>query len=40
MIHGTVTGYSRKLEIDLDGSMFRTKNGTMNLIEMSRNLYQ
>jgi len=39
MIHGTETEYSSKMEIDLDGSIFGTNNGTTDLIEMSRNLY-
>ena len=39
MIHGTETEYSSKMEIDVDGSMFGTNNGTTNLTEMSPNLY-
>jgi len=39
MIHGTETEYSSKMEIDEDGSMFGTNNGTKDLIEISRNLY-
>ena len=27
------------MEIDLDGSMFGTNNGTTNLIKMSRNVF-
>ena len=33
MIHGSETEYSSKMEIDLDGSMFGTNNGTTDLIE-------
>ena len=39
MIHGTETEYSSKMAIELDGSKFRTNNGTTDLIEMSWNLY-
>ena len=39
MIHGTATEYSSKMDIDSDGSMFGTNNGTTDLIDMSRNFY-
>ena len=39
LIHGTETEYSSKMAIELDGSKFGTNNGTTDLIETSRNLY-
>ena len=39
MIHDTETEYISKMAIELDGSKFGTNNGTMDLIEMSRNFH-
>ena len=39
MVHGTETEYSSEMAIESDGSKFGTNNETMDLIGMSRNLY-
>ena len=39
MIHGTETECTSKMAIELDGSKLGTKNGTTDLIAMSRDSY-